>query len=129
MAAHTFDSIYRLTKKGEFSPVYYLTGEADVLKDELTDIIVEGAVPPAGRDFNVDIRSAGDVDGEALHALIETPPMLSDRRAVVLKNLEQWRANSKVWQVLYSYLKSPSPSTVLVLTHGAGEKIDRTVAS
>src|SRR5262245_55834782 len=128
MTALTLEAAYRALKRGEVASVYYLTGDVDVLKDELTSSIVSAAVDPAARDFNLDVRSAGDVDGEALHALVETPPMLADRRAVVLKNLEQWRANASVWQVLNRYLDRPSPSTVLVLVHGAGEKPNPAVA-
>jgi DNA polymerase-3 subunit delta len=129
MASLRLEAAYRALKRGEPAPVYYLTGEADVLKDELAADIVRAAVDQAGRDFNVDARSAGDLDGEALHALVETPPMLASRRAVVVKNLEQWRANAAVWKVLLKYLERPSPSTVLVLVHGAGEKPNDAIAA
>jgi DNA polymerase-3 subunit delta len=122
MAALTLEAVYRALKRGDVAAVYYLTGEADVLKEELAAAIVHAAVDEAGRDFNVDFRSAGDVDGESLLALVDTLPMLVERRAVVLRGLEQWRANASVWQVLLRYLARPSPSTVLVLIHGAGEK-------
>jgi DNA polymerase-3 subunit delta len=127
-AALSFDSAYRQIRRGELAPVYYLTGEEDVLKDELVSQVVEHAVDPASRDFNLDVRSAGDLDGESLHALVETPPMLAERRVVVVKNLEQWRKNAKVWQVLDRYLANPSPTTVLVLVHGAGQKPQSSVA-
>jgi DNA polymerase III subunit delta len=80
MAALTFEAVYRALKYGEIAPVYYLSGEADFLKDELVNAITRAAVDESGRDFNLDIRSAGDLDGEALHALVETPPMLASRR-------------------------------------------------
>ncbi|MBI4500192.1 MAG: DNA polymerase III subunit delta [Gemmatimonadetes bacterium] len=122
MPALTLEAVYRSLKRGEPATVYYLTGDADVLKEELVKEIIRVGVDDASRDFNVDIRAAGDVDGEALHALVETPPMLAERRVVVLKNLEQWRANAAIWQVLFRYLERPSPTTLLVLTHGSGEK-------
>jgi DNA polymerase III subunit delta len=129
MTALTLEAVYRALKRGEPSPVYYLTGEADVLKDELVTTIVRTAVDESSRDFNVDVRSAGDLDGEALHSLVETPPMLAARRAVVVRNLEQWRANASVWKVLLRYLEAPSPTTVLILLHGPGEKINPDVAA
>lgn len=121
----SFDSAYRQVKRGALAPVYYLTGDEDVLKDELVDLIVAQAVDAAARDFNVDTRAAGDVDGEQLHALVETPPMLAERRAVVIRNVEQWRRGARVWDVLERYLQRPSPSTVLILIHGSGEKPER----
>jgi len=120
-ASLSFDSAYRQIRRGDLAPVYYLTGEEDVLKDELIHFVQEQAVDPGSRDFNLDVRSAGDLDGESLHALVETPPMLAERRVVVVKNLEQWRKNAKVWRVLEQYVANPSPTTVLLLVHGAGE--------
>ena len=80
-AALTFDSAYRSLRRGELDPVYYLTGDEDVLKDELITFVQQQVVDAASRDFNLDVRSAGDLDGESLHALVETPPMLAERRA------------------------------------------------
>lgn len=121
-ASLDFDSAFRQIRRGELAPVYYLTGDEDVLKDELVSLMLEQAVDPASRDFNLDVRSAGDLDGESLHALIETPPMLAERRTVVIKALEQWRRNARVWKVLERYVANPSPTTMLVLVHGAGQK-------
>lgn len=129
MTALTLEAAYRALKRGEVAGVYYLTGEVDVLKEELAASIIEAAVDISARDFNLDIRSAGDLEGESLHALIETPPMLAERRAVVVKSLEQWRANASIWQVLGRYLERPSPTTVLILIHGAGEKPNPSVSS
>ena len=91
--------IYREVRDGNLRPVYYLTGSEDVLKDELAKHIIDHAVDEDSRDFNLDVRAAGDLDGETLTALVDTPPMLAERRVVYLKYLEQWRKNAKVWKV------------------------------
>jgi len=124
----SFDSAYRLLKRAPLDPVYYLTGDEDLLKDEVVQLIVDQAVDEAGRDFNLDVRNAGDLTGEEFHSLVETPPMLAERRAVVVRGLEQWRSNAKVWKVVYQYLENPSPSTVLVLTQGPDQKPNTKVA-
>jgi len=124
----TFDSVYRALKRDAPAPVYYLTGEEDMLKEELVDLVLSRAVEPASRDFNLDVRNAADLNGESFHSLVETPPMLADRRAVVINNIGQWRRNAKVWQVVYRYLENPSPTTVLVLVTASGEKPDKRVA-
>lgn len=124
MAALSFESAYRDIKRGEIAPVYYLTGDADLLKDDFVTAVVDAALDPAGRDFNLDVRSAGDLDAPALHTLVDTVPLLSERRVVVIRNLEQWRKNAKPWDALRRYVARPSPSTVLVLVHGAGEAPD-----
>ena len=127
-ASLNFDSAYRALKRQAPAPVYYLTGDEDLLKEEIIDLIISSTVDAASRDFNFDVRLAGELDGESLHSLVETPPMLAEKRVVVVKNIEQWRKNAKVWQVVYRYLESPSPSTVLVLTHGPDQKPSRDIA-
>jgi len=112
----------REIERGAIAPVYYLTGEADVLKEEFTSRLVDAVLPASARDFNFDLRNAGDLDPAALHTLIETPPVLAERRVVVVKGLEQWRRGAKVWDVLERYLEHPSSATVLVLLEGSGQE-------
>ncbi len=107
--------------------MYYLSGEEDILKDELVASIIDAALDPAARDFNLDVRSAGELTRESLHTLLETLPMLAERRVAVVRGLEQWRKNAKIWETLRDYLARPSPSTVLVLVSGAGHSVDRDI--
>src|SRR5437867_386430 len=124
MGALTFDALLRSLKQGAPDPVYYLHGEEDVLKDEAVRVLLERAVDPAARDFNVDQRTAADLDPEAFNALVNTPPLLAATRAVVLRGMEQLRKTAKVRQELLHYLDSPNPTTVLVLVHGTAEPPD-----
>lgn len=127
-ATLSFNSAYRALKKHGPAPVYYLSGVEDVLKDEIIELVLDAAVEEASRDFNLDVRNAGDLTGESFNALVETPPMLAEKRVVIVKGIEQWRKNAKVWEVVERYLKIPSPTTVLVLTHGADQKINKEIA-
>src|SRR5438093_376425 len=128
MGPLTFDALLRSLKQGAPDPVYYLHGDEDVLKDEAIRALVERAVDPAARDFNVDQRSAADLDSEAFHTLVNTPPLLAATRAVVIRGLGQLRKTTKVRQELVRYLDSPSPTTLLVLVQGAGEPPDPELA-
>src|SRR5256885_5095599 len=124
MGALTFDALLRSLKQGVPDPVYYLHGDEDVLKDEAVRALVERAVDPATRDFNLDQRSAPELDAEAFHALVNTAPMLAATRAVVVRGLEQLKKTAKLRQELLRYLESPNPTTLLVLVQGAGEAPD-----
>jgi DNA polymerase III subunit delta len=115
MAALSFDALLRGLKRGDPTAVYYLHGEEDLLKDEAVRALVDRAVPAEMRDFNVDSRSAAELDAESIHALVDTPPMLAERRVVVLRGIEQLRKKSKQRDALLSYLARPNPSTVLIL--------------
>src|SRR6266446_4964463 len=124
MGALTFDALLRSLKQGAPDPVYYLHGEEDVLKDEAVRALLERAVDPTARDFNVDQRAAADLDPEAFNALVNTPPILTATRAVVLRGMDQLRKTAKVRQELLHYLDSPNPTTVLLLVHGTAEPPD-----
>ena len=129
MASLTLDALLRGLKQGAPDPVYLLHGDEDVLKDEAVRALLEAAVDPAARDFNLDSRFAADLDAETFNALVNTPPMLAERRAVVLRGVDQLgKRKSKVRDELVRYLAAPNPSTVLILVAGAGEDPDAELA-
>jgi DNA polymerase-3 subunit delta len=128
MGALTFDALLRSLKRGAPDSVYYLHGDEDVLKDEAVRALLERAVDPAARDFNIDQRWAPDLDPEAFNALVNTPPMLAAMRAVVLRGCEQLKKTAKLRQELLRYLESPNPTTVLVLVQAAAEPPDGELA-
>src|SRR5881396_884611 len=129
MGALSYDALLRSLKPGATpDPVYYFHGDEDVLKDEAVRALVELAVDPSLRDFNVDRRSAADLDPEAFHSLVNTPPMLAPVRVVVLRGIEEVKKTSKVRQELLAYLAAPSPTTLLVLVQNAGTPPDAELA-
>src|SRR6266705_6006206 len=102
MGALTFDALLRSLTRRAPDPVYYLHGEEDVLKDEAVRALLEHAVDPAARDFNVDQRTIADLDPEAFNALVNTPPMLTATRAVVLRDRKSTRLNSSHRTISYA---------------------------
>jgi len=128
MRSRSFDALQRSLAKGDLQPVYYFHGDEDLLKDEAVHRILEIAVDEAARDFNLDRRRAPDLAGEEFRALVDTPPMLAARRAVVLSEAECLQLKRPKPQALkaavMSYLERPSLQTVLVLVQSAGEKPD-----
>src|SRR5690348_3369015 len=106
-----------------FDPVYYFFGAEDYLKDEMLRQLIEAAVDPATRDFNLETLRGGDLDGETLGSLLGTPPMMAERRVVVVKDVANLRKEAR--GVLERYLERPAPDVVLVLLAAAGTKEDR----
>lgn len=119
MARHTHDDLLRTLGRGELAPVYYFFGAEDILKEEASRSIVDRALEPTERDFNLDQRSAQDLDPEVLHSLVNTLPMLASRRVVVLRDIEHLRRKPALHEVLVKYLENPAAETVLVLVEGA----------
>ena len=122
MASLTADDLTRALKSGELQPVYYLHGSEDVLKEDAVKDLLDRALDPSLRDFNFDQRSVVQLDPEALHSLLETLPMMAERRVVVLKDMEQMKRKAKVKALLEKYLERPSPDTVLVMVHNSGDE-------
>ncbi len=126
MAALTLDALLRSLKKGAPlpNPVYLLHGDEDVLKDEAIRALVDATVG-SSRDFNLDVRFAPDLTPESFHALVNTPPMLAERRAVVIRGVEHLgKRKTKLRDEVVRYLASPNPTTLLVLVVAAGEEPD-----
>lgn len=124
MAPKALESVVRQFERAEFLPIYYLTGEEETLKEEFIENLLNAALDPTVRDFNLDVRQASELSVEDFHTLVETVPVLAPRRLVVIKGIEQWRRNSKLWENLYRYVERPSRTTVLVLTQAGGERPD-----
>lgn len=121
MPAQTIEAFFRGLKKAEPAGVYYFHGTEDVLKDEAVHALVDRVLDPSLRDFNLDQRSAAQLDPESLYALCATLPMMADRRVVILREVEGLKRKPKVRAGLLAYLSRPSPETVLVLVQGSGE--------
>lgn len=110
---------------GRFDPAYYLFGDDDFLKEEALGQLVDAALGDALRDFNLEMRRGGDLDAGTLGSLLGTPPMMADRRVVVVRDAGSLKKDAR--QALDRYLASPAPDTVVLLTTPAGSKADKTL--
>lgn len=122
MPAQSFDAFFRSLPKGEPARAYYFHGPEDLLKDEALRAVLDRALDPALRDFNLDLRSAAQLDADSLFALCTTLPMMAERRVVVLREVEALKRKPKVRSALLEYLGRPAPDTVLVLIQSANEE-------
>jgi DNA polymerase-3 subunit delta len=126
MASAGEKALHSALKKRVFDPVYYLFGEDDFLKEQATHDLIEAAVDPGTRDFNLETRRAGELDAEALDALLSTPPMLAERRVVVLRDMDKMKKSVRT--LLDRYLARPAHDTVLVLVTPSGAKADKSLS-
>lgn len=110
-----------------FEPVYYLFGDDDFLKEAAVRDLLDAAIDPSTRDFNCEVRRAGDLDAETLGSLLGTPPMLAERRALVLRDVTALKKAAR--QQLDRYLQRPARDTLLLMTSPAGTKADAALGS
>ena len=121
-------AFHKSLRERTFAPVYLVQGDDEYLKDDAVRQLIAAAVDPATRDFNLEVRRGGEIDGGALGSLLDTPPMMAERRVVVIRDLAALRKDAKA--TLDRYLKNPAPDTVLALVaSGDGAKLDKSVTS
>jgi len=111
----------------QFSPAYYLYGEDEYLKEEALRHLVDAAVDPSTRDFNLDQRRGSDLDGESLASLTSMPPMMAERRVVVVRGAGDLKKDARA--ALDTYLKKPATDVVVILTDTADDKPDKHLLS
>ena len=126
MASAGEKALHAALKSRTFDPVYYFFGEDDFLKQGAVRDLVAAAVDPATRDFNLEQRRGPELDAEALDALLGTPPMLAERRVVVIREVDKLRKDARA--LLDRHLKHAAPDTVLLLVAPAGAKADKGLA-
>jgi DNA polymerase-3 subunit delta len=118
-------AFWRSLKAREFVGAYCIYGEDDFLKERAVKELVRAAVEEATRDFNLDVRQGGELDAETLGTLLSTPPMMAERRVVVVSDAAALKKDAKGW--LDGYLERTAERTgaadvVLVLVYASGEK-------
>ena len=118
MPTHTYGTFTKAIEAGKFAPAYYFLGAENVLKDEATAAILDKVLDPGLRDFNLDIRSAQQLEPEDVLSLCTTLPMMAERRVVVVKDVEAWKRKTRGKKAVLQYLEKPIPETVLVLVQG-----------
>jgi DNA polymerase-3 subunit delta len=114
MPAITVRELNKAITSGNFDPVYLFHGEEGYLVDTNVRRVIDGALAPSERDFNLEFRHADDLTAETLDSLLNTPPIFAARRAVVLREVTSLKKGARA--VLDRYLASPSPDLLLILT-------------
>jgi len=110
-------------KRGTFDGAYYICGEDDFQKDDAVKQLVEAAVEPAMRDFNMEVLRAQETDAKSLDAALSALPMMADRRIVVIRDAGALKKDAR--KVLDRYLQKPSPDVLVILVEASGGKSDK----
>jgi DNA polymerase-3 subunit delta len=127
MAGSSLKTLRDIIKRRSFDGAYFITGEDDYQKDDAVKQLIEAALDPGLKDFNLDTRRSPELDAETLGVLLSTPPMMAERRVIVLREANALRKEAR--KTLDQYLKSPSPDLVLIMTGTAGTKADTSLSN
>ena len=109
----------RAMEKGALAPLYLLYGDEPYLVERAVKKLLDRAVDPGFRDFNLNVFYGNECKGDEVFGAAQTLPMFAEQRVVLVKKGGELSAGAM--EVLLSYLQDPSPGTCLVLQ---AEKID-----
>ncbi|GMV10636.1 MAG: hypothetical protein AMXMBFR55_23700 [Gemmatimonadota bacterium] len=123
MSAQALRDLRKAIHNQTFAPAYYFHGDDEYRKEGTVRQLIAGAVDPATRDFNFDLLRGADVSAEQLESAVNTPPMMAERRVVVVRDVGALKKDVRAG--LDRYLTRPSSTTVLVLIATAGAKADK----
>lgn len=114
-------------KDRTFAPSYLFWGDDEWRKDAALRELLRGAVDAASRDFNLDQLRGPDLDADDVSTLLGTPPMMADRRVVVIRDVSAMKKGARA--ALDKYLAKPAADVVLALSVPAGVKPDATLTA
>lgn len=100
------------------APVYLLFGEETLLRDRRAIALYERLAPTENPDYNRESFQGPELVLDTVVAACETLPVCDQRRTVLVRNLNLKAAAAHPGFV--AYLRRPNPTTVLILTAGAG---------
>jgi DNA polymerase-3 subunit delta len=107
--------------RGELYPLYYLYGDESFLIDEALRDVEDAALSVEGlRDFNLNTFFGGEAEPAAIRDAVETLPMMSQRRVVVVKDADQ--LNDKDWDLLMPLVDNPVRSSIFICS---APKVDK----
>ncbi|HET9426173.1 MAG TPA: DNA polymerase III subunit delta [Gemmatimonadaceae bacterium] len=115
-------ALYSAIERRAFDAAYHFIGDDDFRKHEALTLLINAAVDPATRDFNLEVRRGSEIGAETLGSVLGTPPMLAERRVVVIRDAGALKKDAKT--AAEDYLQRPAPDVVFVLVQPAGEKPD-----
>jgi DNA polymerase-3 subunit delta len=109
----SFDDLDAALRGGTLASLYLFHGEETLLVDEAVQRVVDTAMGDADRAFNLDVLSGSENDARDIVSRASSFPMMSERRVVVVRDVE--RMDGKGLELLTHFVENPSPTTCLVL--------------
>lgn len=108
-----FEQILSELRQKKYRPIYFLTGDEEYFIDQIADYIEEHALDAAEKEFNQTIVYGRETDMLNIESEAKRFPMMANYNVVIVKEAQML----KKWEMLVSYIKNPSPTTILVICH------------
>ncbi len=110
----TYEQLATAFRHGNFKPLYFLYGEERFPAEQLQRLLLEHALAPHERDFNLDIVYGHESDASSALGLCSSYPVMAERRVVIVRDFEKLTDN----HLFKEYAKRPNPTAVVMLVCG-----------
>jgi DNA polymerase-3 subunit delta len=107
-------------KTGEVEPLYYLHGPDGFMLKTAVEAIIEAALPEGPNDFNFEKFRGNDTSADAVRSAAETLPFMTERRVVVVQDVQEMPSNEL--DDLKEYFKDPSSTTCMIVAAMTAQK-------
>ncbi|MDA1028968.1 MAG: DNA polymerase III subunit delta [Bacteroidetes bacterium] len=97
--AKSYTDVLSDFQDGKFGPLYLLYGEERYFIDRLQEKLLEKALAPHEKDFNLDLLYGSEVDAQQALSACRAYPMMANRRVVVIRDFDKLKDNA-IFKVL-----------------------------
>jgi len=97
----------------EYKPVYLIYGDQDLLLERALEALRRSVGELADLDFNSETFDGESADADEIVGACNTLPFASERRLVVVRNVDKMRKEGT--DVLVKYAENPAETTILAL--------------
>jgi len=108
---HSYEQLETAFRHRNFKPLYFLFGEETFLSSELQDLLLQHALAPHERDFNLDIVYGAEADAQATLSLCSSYPVFAERRVVIVRDFDKLKGN----KLFTHYAEQPNPQAIVML--------------
>ena len=112
--------LYKDLESKKFESIYFLFGDEPYLLNQCVDRFKYAVLDENTFDFNYSLFYSGDADISNVKDTVETLPVFSSHRLIILKNAHELKENELIQ--LEPILEKPVESSVFVIF---GDKVDK----
>ena len=100
-------------QKGIIHNNYFFNDDESYLKDKAFQKLKDALVPSNLMDFNFELFFGEETKANEVMEALQSPPMLSDKKLVILRNFQSMHITHK--KKIVEYLEKPIPDAVFVI--------------
>ena len=107
----SYEQLETAFNHGNFKPVYFLYGQERFLMNQLQALLIDKALAPHEKDFNLDLIYGAETDANQVIGVCSSFPAMAQRRVVIVRDFDLLKDNKR----FALYARQPNQSAVVML--------------